>query len=153
MSLDRLKFLYREVILENANNPQNYGDLANADYQTTVYNPNCGDKLNLSIDLNEENKISAIKFNGEGCTISKASASLMTQAVKGKKRDEAIEIAKVFSNMAMGKECSKQDIAKLGDAQIMTNIMMFPARIKCATLAWWALERILLGKDKDGEND
>ncbi|MEN2347813.1 Fe-S cluster assembly sulfur transfer protein SufU [Lactobacillus helveticus] len=153
MSLDRLKSLYREVILENANNPQNHGSLADADYQTTVYNSSCGDKLNLFLNLNDQNEISAIKFNGEGCTISQASASLMTQVVKGKNKDEAIEIAKIFSKMAMGKDCSKDEIAKLGDAQIMTNIMMFPARIKCATLAWWALEQILLGKDEDEEND
>lgn len=153
MGLDRLKLLYREVIIENANNPQNYGQLDNSDYQTTVYNPSCGDKLNLYLNLNDQDQISEIKFNGEGCTISKASASLMTQVVKGKTKDSAIEIAHIFSEMAMGKECRKQDIQKLEDAQIMTNIMMFPARIKCATLAWWALERILLGKDEDEEND
>lgn len=153
MGLDRLKFLYREVILENANNPQNYGEINNADYQTTVYNPNCGDRLNLYINLDKEGKITTIKFNGEGCSISKASASLMTQVVKGKSKNEVIEISKVFSNMAMGKESGKKDIAKLGDAQIMENVMMFPARIKCATLAWWALDRIILGKDKDNEND
>lgn len=153
MGLDRLKFLYREVILENANNPQNHGSIANADYQTTVYNPSCGDKLNLFLNLNDQNEISAIKFNGEGCTISQASASLMTQVVKGKTKNEAVKIAQIFSKMAMGKKCSQEEIAQLGDAQIMTNIMMFPARIKCATLAWWALERILLGKDEDEEND
>ncbi|MCT0197551.1 SUF system NifU family Fe-S cluster assembly protein [Lactobacillus helveticus] len=153
MGLDRLKFLYREVILENANNPQNYGNIANANYQTTVYNPNCGDELNLFLNLDGQNKISAIKFNGKGCTISRASASLMTQVVKGKTKDEAIAIAKTFSKMAMGEECSPKELQSLGDAQIMTNIMMFPARIKCATLSWWALERILLGKSEDKDND
>lgn len=153
MGLDRLKFLYREVILENANSPQNYGNITNADYQTTVYNPNCGDELNLFLNLDGQNKISAIKFNGKGCTISQASASLMTQVVKGKPKDEAIAIAKTFSKMAMGEECSPKELQSLGDAQIMTNIMMFPARIKCATLSWWALERILLGKNEDKDND
>lgn len=152
MGLDRLKFLYREVILENANNPHNYGSIENPNYQTTVYNPNCGDKLNLFLNLNN-NEISEIKFNGEGCTISQASASLMTKAVEGKTKTEALELAQIFSDMAMEKECSQQELAKLGDAQILTNIMMFPARIKCATLAWWALERILLGKSEEKEND
>lgn len=153
MGLDRLKFLYREVILENANNPKNYGVLINHSHQTTVYNPNCGDKLNLFLNLDKDNHISKIKFNGEGCTISKASASLMTQTVKGKSKDEAIEIAKIFSQMAIKQPLSRKQLEKLGDSQIMTNVMQFPARIKCATLAWWALERILLGEDGEKEND
>lgn len=153
MGLNRLRFLYQSLVLENANNPQNHGQLANPDYKTTVYNPNCGDKLNLYVNLDGQNKIKAIKFDGEGCTISQASASLMTQTVKGKNKKDAVELARIFSEAAMGKEVQQAELDQLGDAKILTNVMQFPARIKCATLAWWALDRILLGKDEDDEND
>ncbi len=153
MGLNRLRFLYRSLVLENANNPQNHGQLSNPDFKTTVYNPNCGDKLNLYVNLDQQNRINAIKFDGQGCTISQASASLMTQTVKGKSKKEAVELAHIFSKAAMGKEDQQAKLDKLGDAQILTNVMEFPARIKCATLAWWALDRILLGKDEDDEND
>ena len=152
MSLnDRLNFLYKQVILENSQNPHNYGKVPDFNHETTVYNPSCGDKLHLTLKL-ENDQISKIAFEGEGCTISKASASLMTQLVKGESKDEAIRLSKLFSDLAMGKEHSSDEIAELKDAQILTNIMEFPARIKCATLAWWGLDRMLLGESED-END
>lgn len=75
----------------------------------------------------------------------------MTEAVKGKTTEEALTMAKIFSDMAIGKEHSQADLAKLGDAQILTSIMEFPARIKCATLSWWALQRALLKKTNEEE--
>ena len=97
--------------------------------------------------------IKNIAFEGEGCTISKASASMMTQLVTKKNIEEAVECSKIFSDLAAGKQHSKQDLQLLGDAQVLVNIMEFPARIKCATLAWWGLDRALLGKEKEEEND
>lgn len=153
MSLNRLKILYKDVVLEEANNPKNRGRIADPTNQTTVYNPSCGDKLHFTAKVDKDHKIKDIKFEGEGCSISQASASLMTRVVKGKSTKDAIELSKIFSDMAMGKKHTQADLDKLGDAQILTNIMEFPARIKCATLSWWALDRMLLGKEKDEDND
>lgn len=153
MSLDRLKLLYKDVILEQANNPQNRGKVKDPTTQTTVYNPSCGDKLHFTAQVDKDKKIKDIAFEGEGCSISQASAGMMTQVVKGKTSSEAIELSKIFSDMAMGKKHNQEDLDKLGDAQVLTNIMQFPARIKCATLSWWALDRMLLGNKKGEDND
>lgn len=144
---ERLKLIYKQVILENAENPRNYGELKDFDYKTTVYNPSCGDKWNLMLKTKDD-QITDISFEGEGCTISKASASLMTQLVKEKNVSEAIELSKLFSSIASGHKHSKEEMSKLKDAQVLTNIMEFPARIKCATIAWWGLDRMLLGNEK-----
>lgn len=153
MSFEKLKILYQEIILENAQNPHNHGIIAEPTYQTTVYNPNCGDRINLYLNMDTNNKITEISFNGKGCTISQASASLMTQAVKGKSKNEAIKIAEIFSDLIIGNNRSTEELGKLGDAKILANVIFFPVRIKCATLSWWALNRILLGKDRDENND
>lgn len=150
---EQLKMLYRQVILENANHPHNYGQAADFNRETTVYNPSCGDKLHLTLHLDQDEKISDLAFEGEGCTISQASASLMTQLMKGKSKYEAVKLSKLFSDLAMGKKHSDEEIKQLKDAQILTNIMEFPARIKCATLAWWGLDRMLLGEEEADNND
>lgn len=150
---EQLKMLYRQVILENANHPHNYGQVKEFNRETTVYNPSCGDKLHLTLKLDDQHKITDLAFEGEGCTISQASASLMTQLMKGKTKDEAVKLSKLFSDLAMGKKHSDEEIKRLKDAQILTNIMEFPARIKCATLAWWGLDRMLLGEEEADNND
>lgn len=152
MSLDKLKNLYKAVILDHAQTPRNFGKLTNFTNETTVYNPSCGDRIHLTLFVESE-QIKDIAFDGEGCTISKASASIMAQLVKGKSIEEAIAFSKIFSDLAAGKKHSEKDIQSLGDAQVLVNIMEFPARIKCATLAWWGLDRALLGKEKEEEND
>ena len=152
MSLDKLRSLYKAVILDHAQMPRKYGQLTDFSHETTVYNPSCWDKIHLTI-LIENNKIKKIAFNGEGCTISKASASMMSDLVKGKSIKEAIELSQLFSNLAVGKNSDTLKLEQLGDAQVLVNIMQFPARIKCATLAWWGLDRALLGKEKEEEND
>lgn len=143
MGLEKLNNLYREVILDHAQHPHHKGPLAQATQQISLNNPTCGDVINLQIQLDAADRIQAIGFTGDGCTISQASASMMTTAVTGKTKEEALELAKTFSDLAIGKKHAA-DIAALGDAQVLTNIMEFPARIKCATLAWWALQRALL---------
>lgn len=148
MGLSKLNGLYREVILDHANHPHNKGELANSTNAMTLHNPTCGDTINLQVEV-DDNKIKNIAYTGEGCTISQASASMMTDAVKGKTTEEALAMAKTFSDMAIGKQHPDKDLEKLGDAQILTSIMEFPARIKCATLSWWALQRALLKEDKE----
>ena len=144
MGLEKLNNLYREVILDHAQHPHHKGPLAQATQQISLNNPTCGDVINLQIQLDAADRIQAIGFTGDGCTISQASASMMTTAVTGKTKEEALAMAKTFSDLAIGKKHPAADIAALGDAQVLTNIMEFPARIKCATLAWWALQRALL---------
>ncbi len=152
MGLSKLNGLYREVILNYADHPHNKGQLATTTNAMTLHNPTCGDTINLQVEV-EDNKIKNIAYTGDGCTISQASASMMTDAVKGKTTEEALAMAKTFSEMASGKEHSKADVDQRGDAQILTSIMEFPARIKCATLSWWALQRALLKDSKEEENN
>ena len=150
MGLSKLNGLYRDVILDHANNPRNKHDIPNATSKMTIHNPTCGDTINVAVEV-EGDRIGNIGYTGSGCTISQASASMMTESVKGKTTEEALDMAKTFSDMAIGKKHSEDDLEKLGDAQILTSIMEFPARIKCATISWWALQRALLKKDDEEE--
>lgn len=147
MSLAGLNNLYREVILDHSEHPHHKHDLTNATNKITLKNPTCGDVINLEIKLDGD-VISDIGFTGEGCTISQSSASMMTDAVIGKTTQESLEMAQIFSDMVMGKEHPQVDLDELGDAAILSSIMQFPARIKCATLSWWALKKSL-GEDVD----
>ncbi|MYV05903.1 MULTISPECIES: Fe-S cluster assembly sulfur transfer protein SufU [Furfurilactobacillus] len=154
MSLSKLNSLYREVILDHADHPHHKHALTDATTTMTVKNPTCGDVINLDIDLNEDDVITNIGFTGEGCTISQSSASMMSDAVLGKTKDDALKMAKTFSDMVMGKQHYQADLDELDDAAILSSIVSFPARIKCATLSWWALQRALLSnqqEESDGE--
>lgn len=148
MGLDKLNQLYRAVILEHAANPHHHYVVKDATNHKTLHNTTCGDTINLSIRLDAQERIADIGFTGQGCTISQASASMLTDVMIGKQKEGALEIAKTFSDLAIGKHPAAKDIKRLGDAQVLTNIMEFPARIKCATLAWWALQRALLSDSK-----
>ncbi|KRL27119.1 NifU family protein [Limosilactobacillus frumenti DSM 13145] len=150
MGLDKLRNLYQAVILDHANHPRNKHKLTNPTTTMTVHNPTCGDTINLQVQV-KNNRLADIAFTGSGCSISQASASMMTEAVKGKSTQEAQQMAKTFSDMAIGKYHYQKDLKKLGDAQVLINIMQFPARIKCATISWWALERALAKEDQTGE--
>lgn len=153
MGLSKLNKLYRAVILDAAAHPHHKGSIQSPTNEMTLHNPTCGDTVNLQVKV-ENGKISDIGFTGDGCTISQASASMMTDVVNGKTKAEALKMAKIFSDEAIGKKHDQDDLKLLGDAQVLTNIMQFPARIKCATLSWWALSRAL-EKDQSagGVND
>ena len=97
----------------------------------TLKNPTCGDVINLSIKLDDQDQIADIGFSGDGCTISQSSASMMTDAVMGKDKETALRMAKTFSDMVMGTKHPQADLDELGDAAILSSIMSFPARIKC----------------------
>ncbi|MFC6253544.1 Fe-S cluster assembly sulfur transfer protein SufU [Secundilactobacillus hailunensis] len=152
MGLERLNSLYREVILDHSDHPHHKHALPDATHKITLKNPTCGDVINLDIDLDDHDKIKDIGFTGDGCTISQSSASMMTDAVMGKSKEQALHMAKTFSDMVMGKKHPQADLDELQDAAILSNVMTFPARIKCATLSWWALQRALL-KQPDGSVD
>lgn len=147
MSLMGLNNLYREVILDHSQNPHHKHALAQATTAATLKNPTCGDVINLELEIKDD-KIVDAGFSGEGCTISQASASMMTDVVIGKTTTQGLEMAHIFSDMVMGKKHPDSDLKKLGDAAILSSVMQFPARIKCATLSWWALRKSL-GEEVD----
>lgn len=139
MALSKLDNLYRAVILDHSSNPRHAGELQTG-CMVDLNNPTCGDVIRLTVELDGD-KISNIAFSGHGCTISTASASMMTVAVLGKTKAQALELAKLFSAMVTGEEDERQEA--LGDAQFLAGVSKFPARVKCSTLAWNALKKAL----------
>lgn len=138
MALSRLDNLYRQVILDHSSHPHHHGTLKESSQSIELNNPTCGDVIQLQVDI-QDNVIKNIAFDGSGCSISTASASMMTEAVLGKTVIEAEELAEEFSQLVQGNEIKKAD--ELGDAAMLSGVAKFPARIKCATLAWKALEK------------
>jgi len=138
MSSNNLDQLYRQVIMDHYKKPRNKGALENGSVTVDMNNPTCGDRIHLTMQVDGD-IVKDAKFDGEGCSISMASASMMTQAVKGKTVDEALKLADIFSNMMLGNEYD--DSVDLGDIESLSGVAKFPARIKCATLAWKAMEK------------
>ncbi|MES1040312.1 MULTISPECIES: Fe-S cluster assembly sulfur transfer protein SufU [Peribacillus] len=138
MSFDNLDTLYRQVIMDHYKKPRNKGMLEDGSMTIDMNNPTCGDRIRLTMKI-EEGKVSDVKFDGDGCSISMSSASMMTQAIKGKDVDTALAMSETFSLMIQGKEYD--DEIDLGDIEALQGVSKFPARIKCATLAWKAMEK------------
>jgi nitrogen fixation protein NifU and related proteins len=147
MSFDNLDTLYRQVIMDHYKNPRNKGQLSGDDHLTVdMNNPTCGDRIHLQLNV-VDGVVKDAKFDGEGCSISMSSASMMTQAVKGKTVEEALKLSDYFSEMIQGKDVDESGL-EIGDIQALQGVSKFPARIKCATLAWKAMEK---GVDKPEE--
>lgn len=147
MSLgNNLDTLYRQVIMDHYKNPRNRGELEGDTLKVNMNNPTCGDRIQLQMKV-EDGKIAAAKFNGEGCSISLSSASMMTQSVKGLPVEEALRMSSLFSDMMLGKEIDPGGL-DLGDIEALQGVTKFPARIKCATLAWKAMEQGLNEKEE-----
>lgn len=127
------------VVADHSKHPHHHGFLEGVE-QINLNNPTCGDVISLSVKL-EDDRIAEIAFAGDGCTISTASSSMMTDAVLGKSRAEALELADIFSEMVQGKVDSRQK--SLGEASLLAGVSKFPQRIKCSTLAWNALRKAL----------
>lgn len=125
--------------MDHYKNPRNKGSLAEDSVTIDMNNPTCGDRIHLTLKV-EDGIVKDAKFDGEGCSISMSSASMMTQIVKGKKIEEALELAEIFSKMMLGEEFDV-DKYDLGDVEALQGVAKFPARIKCATLAWKAMEK------------
>lgn len=138
MSFKNLDQLYRSVIMDHYKTPRNKGTIENDSINIEMNNPTCGDRIHLTLQV-EDGIVKDAKFDGEGCSISMASASMMTQAVKGKDVDTAMGLSKTFSDMMLGKDYD--DSVDLGDIEALQGVSQFPARIKCATLAWKAMEK------------
>lgn len=138
MSFRNLDALYRRVIMDHYKNPRNKGVLEDSSCTVNMNNPTCGDRIQLSLKI-EDGIVVDAKHEGEGCSISMSSASMMTEIIKGKKVEEALELAQIFSDMVQGKEIDTD--YDLGDIEALSGVSKFPARIKCATLAWKAMEK------------
>lgn len=136
--------LYRQVIMDHYKNPRNYGEFPDGALTIKMNNPTCGDRIQLQLIV-EAGKISDVRFTGEGCSISLASASMMTETIKGRTVEEALELVDIFIGMMLGKDYDDEKY-DLGDIEALQGVQKFPARIKCATLAWKALEKGLTGE-------
>jgi nitrogen fixation NifU-like protein len=142
-----LRELYQQVILEHSRHPRNFKELENANRTAEGYNPLCGDQLTLYVLL-EGDRIADISFKGSGCAISKASASLMTGAVKGKTLAEAEELFGRFRDMVTSGHDAAIDEEAVGKLAVFGGVREFPVRVKCATLAWHTLQAALVGGGK-----
>ncbi|MBZ5504351.1 MAG: SUF system NifU family Fe-S cluster assembly protein [Acidobacteriia bacterium] len=143
--MSELRELYQEVILEHSKKPRNYRVLETANHKAEGFNPLCGDHFTVYLDV-KDGAISDIGFQGSGCAISKASASMMTQTLKGKTTGEAEGIFSKFHDLVTGQAAgSGEDLGKLA---VFAGVSEFPLRVKCATLAWHALRAALYGEEQ-----
>jgi len=137
--------LYQEVILEHSKAPRNYRKPAVVNQEAEGYNPLCGDRCMVYLDL-QDGAIKDIGFQGSGCAISRASASMMTQSVKGKSKAEAAELFDRFHRLVTGDQEAVAKASQMGKLAVFSGVSKFPARVKCATLAWHTLQSALEGK-------
>lgn len=138
-----LRDLYQEIILEHSKSPRNFRAMEAANCQAEGYNPLCGDHYTIFLDVADDS-IRDISFQGSGCAISKASASMMSQAVKGKTKAQAEELFNQFHRILTGDEHG--DASELGKLEVFAGVANFPTRVKCATLAWHTLQAALRGE-------
>ncbi len=139
-----IKDLYQEVIVDHNRNPRNFGKLDNADKKLEGFNPLCGDRLTLYLKINDD-QIDDITFDGAGCAISVASASLMTDTMKGKSIEEAESIFNEFHDLVTNED--EIDFDKMGKLAVLAGVRNYPTRVKCATLCWHTLNSALHGNE------
>lgn len=137
-----LRDLYQEVIIDHTKSPRNFHDMAQANYHAEGFNPLCGDHLYLYLRI-QDDIITDISFTGEGCAISTASASLMTEQLKGKTIAEAKNVFEHFHTLVMQAPDVTIDTQHLGKLAVLAGVREFPTRVKCATLAWHTLDAAL----------
>ena len=140
-----LRELYQQVILEHSRSPRNFKELDGASHSAEGYNPLCGDQITVFVELDGD-RIVDISFKGSGCAISKASASLMTSAVKGKTLSEAEETFGQFRDMVTSGHDADIDEESMGKLAVLSGVREFPVRVKCATLAWHTLNAAIKKK-------
>ena len=139
--MNELDDLYQEVLLDHYRRPRNYGPLDNADRDVEGYNPLCGDRLRLRLRL-DGGRVAEVCFEGSGCAISTASASMMTEAIRGLAVAEALELTRRFQALVTGAP-DAPPAEELGELAALGGVREFPMRVKCATLAWHALRSAL----------
>jgi len=138
---DDLRDLYRELILDHARSPRHFGKLDGVSHQAEGINPLCGDKLHLYLKIDANNTISAVNFEGSGCAISVASASLLTETVNGLSTERALDYYANVVDLLTGVDATNSETRlDLGKLKALEGVREFPSRVKCATLAWHALQ-------------
>ncbi len=142
-----LEDLYQEVILDHNKRPRNFRAMEGTSHRAEGYNPLCGDKVTIYLKL-ENDRITDISFKGSGCAISTASASILTESVKGKTRAETETLFQKFHGLVTGKGPDNGTSAPLGKLAVFSGVSEFPARVKCATLAWHTLRSALNGSQE-----
>ena len=140
--MSELNDLYQEVILDHNKNPRNFREIETATATADGNNPLCGDALRVYVEM-EDDRVKDVAFKGSGCAISKASASMMTQTVKGKSKEEAEVLFDEFHKMVTGELDTETDENNLGKLKIFAGVLEFPARVKCASLSWHTLHAAL----------
>ena len=145
--MPELRELYQSVILDHNKEPRNFREPEGANRTAEGYNPLCGDRLTVYLKLDDD-VVSDVGFEGSGCAISKASASLMTQSVKGKTIAEVERLFESFHELVTGAPHSECDTEDLGKLAVFSGVREFPVRVKCATLAWHTLKSALDGADE-----
>ena len=144
--MSELSELYQDTILEHNKNPRNFREIEDADRSADGNNPLCGDALRVYVEMDGDT-VRDVSFKGSGCAISKASASMMTQAIKGKSREDAEILFDEFHKMVLGELDEDADENHLGRLKIFAGVREFPARVKCASLSWHTLHAALAGED------
>jgi len=145
--MNELRELYQEMIIDHGRNPRNFGSLPNANHKKEGFNPLCGDKIHLFIE-EAHGVLNDLRFEGCGCAIAMASASLMTELLKQKTIEQAHALFANFHQMVTTKNNSTELIEKMGKLAVLSGVSEFPARVKCATLAWHTLQAALVDDDK-----
>ena len=147
-----LKQLYQDIILEHGKSPRNLGKCEGYSHEANGYNPLCGDKVHVYLKLDNEKKVEGLTFEGDGCAISLASASIMTELVKGKSFEETKEIMNAFLNMVKNtSEIQTNHLDKDQKTKLMSlsGVKQFPMRVKCATLSWHTLASAMEGRKRE----
>jgi len=143
--------LYEHVVMEHSRNPRNLKKLDSANRSADGFNPFCGDKITLYLEVDEQDVIKDVGIDATGCAISKASASMMTEAIKGNTTDEAREIFNAFRHLLTSPSGEKVDAELLGDLEFLGGLRQITESIKCATLSWHTLNSVLNGQQASGQ--
>jgi nitrogen fixation NifU-like protein len=141
--LDQIRDLYQEVVFDHNRNPRNFRVMEDANRKIEGFNPLCGDKITLYVKVNDDGVIEDLSFQGSGCAISTASASLMTEIVKGQTEEEAQHLFDIFHRITTGKNEEAVNLEEIGKLAVLAGVRAYPARVKCATLAWHSLQAAL----------
>jgi nitrogen fixation NifU-like protein len=140
-----LRELYQEIILDHSRHPRHFGALAEANHMAEGHNPLCGDRVKIYLKVDSEGRIADVSFEGKGCAISVASASLMTEMLKGRRIGEAESLMGGFLHLVKGEDADALDADDRERLEVMAGVSAFPMRVKCATLAWHAMKAALEG--------
>ncbi len=145
--------LYKQVIIDHTKAPRNFGKLEPCSHDAEGFNPLCGDQLHVYLQINDDNIIEDVKFEGQGCSISTASASLMTENLKGKSIDEFEHMFDAFHDMATADMDTPPDEETLGKLAVLAGVKEFPSRIKCATLCWHTVKSAIEGSGEPARTE